>query len=212
MAILIDLDALALAALAATPSPWRVGKSWPHEAICPHNVVTDTDIGPKVLLQGNQNFYEEAKKDAAFVAHANPAVVLELVRRLRAAEEALNASQAQATPVDRRCSLEHSFPHGMKLGAASKFLTVKEGDNWGWEAEYSQGSRYGYKRRDQAVLGAVSAAYQAQCAQSAGTLADARTLVAFIFNRFCLPEDAGELPDEVVAAVRRLEATLAVPA
>lgn len=34
---------------------------------------------------------------------------------------------------------------------------------------------------------------------------DIRTAIRFIFDRFCRPEDAREVPDQVVAAVRRLE-------
>lgn len=39
-------------------------------------------------------------------------------------------------------------------------------------------------------------------------VADIRTAVGFIFGRFCRPEDAREVPDDVVAAVRRLESAV----
>jgi hypothetical protein len=78
----IDLDRLEAKALAATPGPWRLGR-YPQEMTGPDQVVIDTDIGPKVLLAGNINFYDSAKADAAFAAEANPAAILELVAELK---------------------------------------------------------------------------------------------------------------------------------
>lgn len=83
----LDLDALVAAAEAATVGHRRIGEFMPRETVGSHQVVIDTEHGPMVLLEGNQNFMEQAKADAAYAAAAQPSVVLELVRRLRIAEQ-----------------------------------------------------------------------------------------------------------------------------
>ncbi len=55
------------------------------------------------------------------------------------------------------------------------------------------------------------AAPQASAEGAAAPSADAALLVGFIFDRFGKPGDAGELPDNVAAAVRRLELALKRP-
>uniref|UniRef100_UPI001EEF299B hypothetical protein n=1 Tax=Achromobacter insuavis TaxID=1287735 RepID=UPI001EEF299B len=55
------------------------------------------------------------------------------------------------------------------------------------------------------------AAPQASAEGAAAPSADAALLVGFIFDRFGKPGDAGELPDNVAAAVRRLELALKQP-
>ena len=82
----LDLDQLESLAKAATPGPWRVG-AYPAEIVGDTHVCIDTDIGVKVLLRGNENFYEEARADAAFSAAANPAAILELCAEVRALRE-----------------------------------------------------------------------------------------------------------------------------
>jgi hypothetical protein len=93
----IDLDALEKAALAASPGPWEYAEDkyvnrrvqtvggkpdyvvWPYEATC------------------------VSEEDGAYIAAANPAVVLELIRRLREAESELagaNAAVAEARAND----------------------------------------------------------------------------------------------------------------
>jgi hypothetical protein len=83
---MIDLDHLESLAKAATPGPWRVGTYPLNEIVGDTHVCIDTDIGAKVLLRGNENFYEEARMNAIFAAAANPSAILDLcaeVRRLR---------------------------------------------------------------------------------------------------------------------------------
>lgn len=82
----LDLDQLESLAKAATPGPWRVG-AYPAEIVGDTHVCINTDIGVKVLLRGNENFYEEARADAAFSAAANPAAILELCAEARALRE-----------------------------------------------------------------------------------------------------------------------------
>ncbi|QEL55460.1 ead/Ea22-like family protein [Chromobacterium paludis] len=78
-----QLSALRAAAEAATPGPWRTGGSKPdglHEiTVYGSQVVIDTDIGPKVLLEGNSNFQAESVANAAYIAAANPAAILALL-------------------------------------------------------------------------------------------------------------------------------------
>ncbi|AXE32745.1 hypothetical protein DK842_17730 [Chromobacterium phragmitis] len=83
-----QLAALRAAAEAATPGPWRTGGSKPdglHEiTVYGSQVVIDTDIGPKVLLEGNSNFQAESVANAAYIAAANPAAVLALLGHIDA--------------------------------------------------------------------------------------------------------------------------------
>lgn len=79
----LDLDRLEALALAATPGPWRVG-AYPAEIVGDTHVCVDTDIGVKVLLRGNENFYEEARANAAFSAAADRDTVLALIAEVRA--------------------------------------------------------------------------------------------------------------------------------
>lgn len=85
----IDLNALHLLALSATPGPWfQVGQPWNHKGdfVCagsedPHigTYVCDTeDIDGEV-----ENSYE----NAAFIAAANPRTIVELLYRLRISEQ-----------------------------------------------------------------------------------------------------------------------------
>lgn len=80
---MIDLDHLESIALAATPGPWRVG-SYPAEIVGDTHVCIDTEFGVKVLLRGNENFYEEARTNAAFCAAADRDTVLALIAEVRA--------------------------------------------------------------------------------------------------------------------------------
>lgn len=64
----------------ATQGPWRVGKSLPMESLQPYDVVATLEDGaPYVVLAGNINFPEDARANAAFVAAANPEMVLALL-------------------------------------------------------------------------------------------------------------------------------------
>lgn len=82
----LDLDQLEALAKAATPGPWRVG-AYPAEIVGDTHVCVDTDIGVKVLLRGNENFYEEAQANAAFSAAADRDTMLALIAEVRALRE-----------------------------------------------------------------------------------------------------------------------------
>lgn len=75
-----QLAELASLARAATPGPWRAGRT--REIVSTSEVCIDTDIGPKVLLSGNSNFIADGERDAAFAAAANPVTVLALLARI----------------------------------------------------------------------------------------------------------------------------------
>lgn len=81
----LDLDAIEAAAKAATPGEWAFVTQGIRRFETPDDFVAEAGV------------FEEP--DAKFVAATNPAVVLELIRRLRAAE-ALAASRIETIPVE----------------------------------------------------------------------------------------------------------------
>lgn len=83
---MIDIDELERLAKAATPGRWRVG-AYPAEIVGDTHVCVDTEFGVKVLLRGNENFYEEARANAAFSAAADRDTVLALIAEVRALRE-----------------------------------------------------------------------------------------------------------------------------
>jgi hypothetical protein len=85
----VDLDKLEQLARATTPGPWEarhLGYGHSHEVVRLPSGAPD-DGGDIVATMWE-------KRDAAFIAAANPAAVLELVQRLRAAEVPLIAMGA----------------------------------------------------------------------------------------------------------------------
>lgn len=90
-----DLGAIEQAALAATQGPWRYSLDKDDGVHVRHEYIW----GPKPSISGAKNG-DYFSKDMQFIAAANPAVVLELVRRLRAAEQRL--ANAEAVPERRQ--------------------------------------------------------------------------------------------------------------
>lgn len=87
---MLDLDALERAAAAATPGPWQ--NAWKVDTHSEHMIWTlapgyegaDADIVACTWFDGPRMSMLEA--DADFVCAANPAAILTLIARLRAAE------------------------------------------------------------------------------------------------------------------------------
>ena len=92
---MIDLDELEKLARAATPGPWTAlpDKTYPDRDRCvgivgpPERNAYD-ELEPVRLVETDSAFYPPRMKDAAFIAAANPQVVLELIsnQRLLAAD------------------------------------------------------------------------------------------------------------------------------
>ena len=89
----LDLDALEAAAMVATAGPWM------REVV---SVVSQSD--GRVALTGKSclpySDDDERERNANFIAAANPAVVLELVRRLRELEQQLAAANKPPAAAD----------------------------------------------------------------------------------------------------------------
>ena len=91
---MINIPEIEKTARAATGGQWRQG-----ERHYRHQVITegyglfppDTSFGQYVILDGNQNFPEDAKKNVAHAASANPAAVLEMAQLIRELAGAANA-------------------------------------------------------------------------------------------------------------------------
>jgi hypothetical protein len=63
--------------------------------------------------------------------------------------------------VDQGPSNQHSYPAGIKYYGAMRFVTCfdrYENAQWGWEAEYGRGCRYGFPTRESAIEDAVRVA------------------------------------------------------
>ena len=90
------LDEIMRLAEEATHQHWRLGRmnhirdyGSVRESVGPTDVVVDTDIGPYVLVAGNNNFYEDAKRNCAFIATMNPQTVKQMVELIRMQHECL---------------------------------------------------------------------------------------------------------------------------
>lgn len=83
----LELDALEAAALAATPGPWWTQRVTEPQAVVNQGVWANegeccaTAVTLHVIMD----------EDEKFIAAANPAAVLELIRRVRAAEAVVSA-------------------------------------------------------------------------------------------------------------------------
>ncbi|WP_443190964.1 hypothetical protein [Pseudomonas indica] len=63
---------------------WRAGNVYGKPFIPAYQVIADTPDGPCVVLEGNQNFIEQAEAAAAFAATACPTTILNLIAALSA--------------------------------------------------------------------------------------------------------------------------------
>lgn len=96
----IDLDALEAAALAATPGEWCFG-SFGRLLVVPM-IADNPDKHSPICDLGEQHFpsHTEPYANAAYIAAANPAVVIELIRRLAHPESASECDNEAMQEID----------------------------------------------------------------------------------------------------------------
>ncbi len=72
-------DELKRLAEASTQGVWRAGNAYSKAFVPAYQIVVETDEGPYVIMEGNQNFLPDAVANIAYVAAASPAAILELI-------------------------------------------------------------------------------------------------------------------------------------
>jgi hypothetical protein len=103
--MIIDLDDLEAKARAATPGPWIVWSQQPEVAI----MSTEIEVASINTWRSGADEGRIAA-DQDFIAATNPAVVLELVRRLGAAEGIVRALSARPPNPTIPCPLCYVHP------------------------------------------------------------------------------------------------------
>lgn len=107
-----DFSELKVLAAAATPGEWLAGNAYNKCFIPTYQVLTATEDGPYVILEGNKNFLEDAEANAAYVAAASPQVVLSLISQLeRARQDASNECRDWGVEYERRKAAEAERDH-----------------------------------------------------------------------------------------------------
>lgn len=106
---MIDLDSLERAALTATPGPWEcqipaMTGEWPTAKVKPLKIRGRLYGHPLLPI-----------RDAAFIAAANPQVILELVARLRAAEALIDWAKANIPEMDCRSDEDCDHCYGLQV-------------------------------------------------------------------------------------------------
>ena len=72
-------DELKRLAEEATGGDWYAGNAYDKRFIAAYQVIVKIEEGNYVILEGNQNFIEDANRNVAYVAAANPKTILELI-------------------------------------------------------------------------------------------------------------------------------------
>jgi hypothetical protein len=90
----LNIEQLKTAALAATPGPWNKSNHANSPRVCAPE--TEDRLGIEMQIRGNGN-RDDNRKNAAFIAAANPAAVLELIAEV----ERLRAAVGSAEPEER---------------------------------------------------------------------------------------------------------------
>lgn len=83
-----DYDDLRAKAMAATPGPWKWG--WRNDDVTPGSVHTD-EPNCRAVAMCPRYGKREFKRDAAYIAAANPAVILALLDEIATLRSALRA-------------------------------------------------------------------------------------------------------------------------
>lgn len=119
----INIEALKAATLAATPGEWKAGNAYEKPFIPAYQIITDSEDGPYVILEGNKNFLEDAEKNVAYVAAANPAAVLALIERLERTERNRDMWKAQcerqAEALEKQARAAKTGMDAAKAGASA---------------------------------------------------------------------------------------------
>lgn len=63
----------------ATGGDWYAGNAYDKRFIAAYQVIVKIEEGNYVILEGNQNFLEDARRNVAYVAAANPKTILALI-------------------------------------------------------------------------------------------------------------------------------------
>ena len=87
----LDVTELKRLAQAATPGPWHVSGYAP-EAIRSSNSI----VRAVARRAAPEDTWDVARRDAAYIAAANPQAILALIERLEALEEAVNGAHVIA--------------------------------------------------------------------------------------------------------------------
>lgn len=120
-----DWNELKRLAEAATPGPWEASNYFGKRFIANIEVIAmDADGQRRVILQGNQNFMEEAVANVAFAAAANPAAILALI--------------AENERLDATC---HEFASQAEFAKRQKEHLLAERDQLRAEVERLRASR-----------------------------------------------------------------------
>lgn len=95
-------DELKRLAEASTQGVWRAGNAYSKAFVPAYQIVVETDEGPYVIMEGNQNFLPDAVANIAYVAAASPAAILELIAESSSLKDLL----AQAAAMIRNADVE----------------------------------------------------------------------------------------------------------
>lgn len=118
-----ELDALEAAAKAATPGPWKC----PGRAL----VVSRMDSSEQLVCDCLSKQFAQAPKDAAFIAAANPAAVLDLIAELRQAKEECLHHKDYIAELE-----QSSLVYDKRLADISKLLDIEHEDGSYAELSY----------------------------------------------------------------------------
>lgn len=86
----IDLDTLEFRAVVATPGPWKTVDA---RAMSIYDEIRGADGERIATTYSTRNPFDQAEANAAYIAAANPAVVLELIATLRQAMDMIKKEQ-----------------------------------------------------------------------------------------------------------------------
>lgn len=192
-----DIDELEAKAKNATPGPWR--SSWADDTYEPDERSTgdewliksgETNVIAQMYLDGTHLACTE--EDAAFIASANPAAILDLIRRVREAEARAEVAegerdymagyQADLAAVDR-CLDAIDAPHHPEDGVSLSTRRIRE----------LGGVLHGLRTERDAALAALEAMRVDRDARPAITREQAHTCIEFWDDTTTLDDGTREI-------------------